>query len=530
MANRSVPLPLRHNIGFRPSTSAGLYGNSRAAEFLRDVRSGADSLDIITIGDSNAGSPSTCGHTLGLRAACENMGMMVYATPLQFPASTDAATGNNRMSGLHGAYNYMFWTGNSQSGSTGTISTLEQQAALEVEPGSASDLLNAVNYSQPYALPTASNAAFSGSGQLRPCGFGYGAAYLASGSYTSAANGSSIRIYPRSPLVMGGGGGAQNLQYRLVYGTFTSGSGQFTMKAMHSVNTVVASKAVNTNSGQYGSATETLDFTSVNTTATQIEPRIMICAYDGYNTGSGNFTGPACVFWHSVIRKETKGFSLTNLMYNGGYSTTQIYSVLNVRQGLVKMVLKELRERQIAAGGSGRVLLFCNSGINGPDTANSWTTNAANIRDIFTTQWNALGYPANDLAFIFSVTHPSDPSVPADNNWSTNRPAIANAANDWGLANRNDGKNVVVFDIAAWFPASRLLAQNLYDPYQATALTTPAPYAAHLRAAPNHTISVGSPDQANQYFASNSLYDLLLPDNGYLQVNQAMVTALLSSI
>lgn len=530
MANRSVPIPVRHNIGFRPSTSAGLYGNLRAAEFLRDVRNGTESLDIITIGDSNAGSPSTCGHSVGLRAACENMGMMIYATPLQAPASTDGASGNNRMSGMHGAYNHMFWTGNSQAGATGTISTLEQQASLEIEGGPATDLMTAVNYSQPYAVPTGTNAAFSGTGQIRPNGFGYAAAYLASGSYTSFANGTSIRIHSRSPLVMGGGQGAQNLQYRILYGTFPTGSGSFRMRAMHTSNTVVAEKTVNSNTGAYGYATESLDFTSVNTTTTQIEPRTMICAFDGYNTGSGNMAGPSCVFWHSIIRKQTKGLSLTNLVYNGGYSTTQIYSVLNFRQGLVKMVLKELRERQIVAGGNGRVLIFCNSGINGGETANTWTTNVTNIRDLFIAQWAALGYPSSDLAFIFSVTHPSVAGMAGDNNWSTNRVAIANAANDWGLANKDDGKNVVVFDIAAWWPASKLLAQNLYDPWQPTVLTTPEPYAAHLRATANHLITVSAPDNISQHFSSNTLYDLLLPDNGYLQVNQAMVTALLSSI
>jgi hypothetical protein len=137
--------------------------------------------------------------------------------------------------------------------------------------------------------------------------------------------------------------------------------------------------------------------------------------------------------------------------------------------------LRELRERQIAAGGSGRVLWWHNSGINGAETSTTWTTNAAAIRDAVYNVWvTTLGYPARDLAFVMSVTHPVITGDPGAGTWGANRPAIAQAAADWAAANVNDGKNVTVVDIASVLTAQQIKDRNLYQNLSNTL------YAAHL--------------------------------------------------
>jgi hypothetical protein len=65
------------------TSSLGLYGSSRASTFLKDVLAGTDSLDIITVGDSNALQPAGYGyHVAWHRALGMYAGAQMYATPL----------------------------------------------------------------------------------------------------------------------------------------------------------------------------------------------------------------------------------------------------------------------------------------------------------------------------------------------------------------------------------------------------------------------------------------------------------------
>ena len=66
----------------------GVYGSRRASVFLRDAIAGTDSIDVMVIGDSNAGTyPSATaangsGYTVGVARALQSLGIPIYATPL----------------------------------------------------------------------------------------------------------------------------------------------------------------------------------------------------------------------------------------------------------------------------------------------------------------------------------------------------------------------------------------------------------------------------------------------------------------
>jgi hypothetical protein len=536
-----MPRPRRVNVIFRKdggTTSvapvAGVYGSNRAGTFLSDAKNGTSYLDIVTIGDSNSGSPGNFGYTVGLTYTCANFGMGIYATPMQFTSDTAPFTGNEsgntRYNGLVGPYVEASWRGNTRTdGGTNPITNLE--SAVAASNATAIALKNAIGvYQQPPQLPTTELGTFVG-GVFRPAGFAYGAAFIASGTYTSAAQGTRIRIAPRHPLIMGNGGAAQQIQYRIVYGTFNEGAGNFRMKITTNVADVLAQKTVNTNNGSYGYATETLDFTTTLRASAPIEPNMLAASYDGF--GSNPITGPAAFFWHSVIRKNVPGVSVSNLTYNGGHTTPQIYQILNERTGLVKMYLKELRERQIAAGGTGRVLIFMNTGINSSEGGASWTTNANNIRVMFSTLWSELGYTATDLAFLFSVTHPVPtaaqvPDISDIGDWAGARPATAAAANTWGAEAAQVAAGVTVYDIAASYPATKIAALNLYDPFQATNAVAPVPYGAHLRAVLAKSTTVAFPDVANEYLYTSEM-DFMQADNGYIKIAQAILDSVIKA-
>lgn len=354
---------------------------------------------------------------------------------------------------------------------------------------------------------------------VRPAAFNYGVAFVpAATNYTSPAGGPSVRLNGGNQLVSGPTGGAGvALQYRVVYGKFATTGGKFRLCAFKGTNTIVASSAADiATSGGTGYATATLNFTSSTTAGAPDEIK---CAWDGYNTTVANqVTGPFAAFYHSVIRTSYKGFCVSCLNYFGGLTTAQLATSLQNMPKYLEAYLKELRERQIAAGGSGRVLWWHNSGINGTETSTTWTTNAAAIRDAVYNVWvTTLGYPANDLSFVMSVTHPVITGDPGAGTWGANRAAVAQAASEWAAANASDGKNVTVVDIASVLTAQQIKDRNLYQNLSNTL------YVAHLRNGPTiQTVPTYSPA------TFTGLADAVASDNGYTVITTGIIRKLIA--
>jgi hypothetical protein len=473
-------------------TSPALFGSTRAAQFLRDAAAFTDSVDIVTIGDSNSGSSGLCGYQFGLAAACAVNGMPVYATPLVMCAGNAGA--NNRSGGMFLPLNQFVW-----SGVTGNLTTLRTAAAA----------------SNANALAIETALGYNTSNLIIPYSFTWDGAFVASGNtYTSPANGTRVRVLRPSTMTEGTGAGGTSCQYRLVHGTFNSGSGQFKLLAMRGTNTIVAQSAsfISTNTGTDGYATASLDFTSPTVSSAPVE---FSCAYDGYNNTAASYqiTGPFCALWHSVIEKR-KGFSVSNLLYQSGATVTNIADKIVDMGDLLTSYLKELRERQIQGTGSGRVIVWCNSGVNGPANGATWTAQMERVRDQVVAKWvTSLGYPAADLAFIFSVTHPQFAGAT-----ETTLQATRDAANQWALS---AGANVCVVDISKLFSSTDLSNRRLYQS------VSNAQFDAHLweSIAPGGGIA-----SATDRYATGYGYDIHIANNGYAVVGNAIVRSLLASV
>lgn len=467
--------------------SQAVFGSSRAGVFLRDAAAFTDSVDIVTIGDSNAGSTASCGYTLGLTTACAYNGMPAYATPLLATSSGDGS--NNRTGGMFMPLNHVRWVGT--SGNMGTLT----------------DAVAASN-PQANALKTALN--FNSNNLLNPNAFAWNASFVASGNtYTSPANGTSIRVLRPSPMVEGTGAGGNSCQYRVVHGVFATGSGQFKLLAMRGVNTIFAQSAnfISTNTGTVGYATATLDFNSPTVSGAPVN---FVCSYDGFNnpTASYQITGPFSGLWHSVIEKR-KGFSVSNLVYYGGATVTQIADKIVDADNVVTSFLKELRQRQIEGGGTGRVIVWCNSGVNGPANGATWTTQMERIRDKFVEKWALLAFPPADLAFVMSVSHPQAPGAT-----ETTLQETRATANSWATG---AGYGVCVVDISKLYSYSDLSNRRLYQSYLNAQATS------HL-----HESIGGTLGSSIDRYEANYQYDMLVTNNGYFTVANAIMKQLLA--
>jgi hypothetical protein len=476
---------------------AGIYGSERAAIFIRDAVNGTDSIDVITFGDSNAGSGALYGYTGGWMAALSNFGVQQYATPM-YPLG-DTAGSNSRAHGMFGPFSRGTWIGNNLVLNIGTIYTLSAQAGSDTDAAALYAL--AGNYTN-----------------WKPGSFAYDANFIkaTTTSFTSGANGANITISAASPLAAGFGAAGVSLQYRVVYGKFATTGGQFKLGVYKNVNTVVQLGSYVPTSGGVGYDTATLNFTSPNTGGVVDEFK---CAWDGFATAAGNYAaGPIAMFWHDVIRIGVKGWGVTNLNYFGGATTTNLATYITQTNKLLEMALKEARERQIAAGGSGRVLWFHNSGINGPDTSSTWITGAETIRNTVVQAWSNLGYPARDLAFIFSVTHPVITGDPGAGAWGADRAAVSTAANAWALNSTNQGNNVCVVDIEAIFTAQQLKTKCLYQQNVSN-----NGYASHLKE-PYYTLT-----QTTNFASAQTLPYMQAEssNNGYLQVCAGIIRRML---
>jgi len=182
----------------------------------------------------------------------------------------------------------------------------------------------------------------------------------------------------------------------------------------------------------------------------------------GFNFGTGNtYTrGPGAFFCQSLYRK-TKGWAVHSHSYLAGDDSTRISNVLDDTSTWLQYQLQEMRERQISAGGTGRVLLFCHTGINGADTDKTWVVAHQKIWDKYKRAWASLSYPAADLAIISIVgaTRNSEDTSGTD----TDLIPVRQSANTMAIQN-ND---MTVVDINTLMPYATLAyGTGVYSYYQ----------------------------------------------------------------
>lgn len=176
--------------------------------------------------------------------------------------------------------------------------------------------------------------------------------------------------------------------------------------------------------------------------------------------GAGGTTGPVGVLLRSIYRTDRlPGYGVSVLQAWSGGTTTQIAESLTPSIGVtidtIRTFLREVRERQIAAGGQGRVLVFLNMGVNnGTGEASAPARcpgDTASIIASVDSAWRSLGYPADDLAYIATASH--------DGGVSRYDPAATNAAMRGGLIG---DPRIAVVDLDALAPLGFLTENALF--------------------------------------------------------------------
>lgn len=412
MRNRMLP---RLNDQVLTYGGPSLYGNTRPSQFFKDLASGADSLDIVVIGDSNTGSAiaGLWGYHNGFAQAMNELGWLCYGAPIfhtMIEQATDISTGDNIF-----ASNYTYApTGNLSSGNASGGGT----AYSVWTPGT-----NWARYgSYNVATPQRDNWA-----------------YIASGTYSQVYN--AITLRSTHPL----NSASLTLWHRIRWGGFNSGSGSFTGTTRNdSTNAVIANgSSQSTNNGQ------SYSFSSYEYSFTPIAANMRHSIF-----GGSGATGPAAFHSHSVYCKR-KGWSVTSHgFFAGADSATINTQVSGAGSTLIQTHLQELRERQIAAGGSGRVLLVTHSGINGNETAANWTACHQAIWSTYKAAWSALGYPASDLAILSFVGVPRNAADDSISGSGGNLIAVRAAS----IAMASSNPDFTVIDSKSIMPNSRAVS------------------------------------------------------------------------
>ena len=159
-------------------TDYGVYGSKLASQFLYDAISGTDSVDFVTIGDSNAGfalPDGNAGYQVGFDYAFA-LQTTVYATPLFYTNFTGAATELNSTNKPIPAGICLGISGNNKNPGGGTYDLLSRSTDADITV-----LKNTIGFTAPSEL------------ELKPIGDTYDSVVVNSGkTYTSAANSNFI--------------------------------------------------------------------------------------------------------------------------------------------------------------------------------------------------------------------------------------------------------------------------------------------------------------------------------------------------
>jgi hypothetical protein len=448
------------------------YGSTKAGLMLLDAMSGDDSVDIVVIGDSNAGFPADNGYTVAWNRVMQfGLRVPVYATPLMSGGPTNPSqltTANSRGDGFWSLGVAQSWNAESNAGGTNTGTTFKQMIqSTDTEIVGLRNWLgfNSTNYN---VNDTTNKSIFPQGWMSNPAVVEVGQRFTSSFNNAVMISNQAVSGFNAFGSELGfgtAGTGGHALQYRIVYGTFPT-AGSFKPYAFYLATTgaLLRDSSATSTGGGYGYKTKWFDISSYTLAAVGSNPTRVCFTWDGANsaTTADQANGPFACLWQSVIRPNVKGYAVSCLNYFGGLTTTQVAEKIEDCDKMLDAYLKELRERQIGnspgSAGTGRVLVFLNSGINGTETTTTWPAAAQRIIDRFRARWVATGGSVDNLAFVFTVTHPTtDGSA-----WTTNRAAVAAAANDYAVANGNT-YNLAVVDIAQMMTGLVMSRYSMYD-------------------------------------------------------------------
>jgi hypothetical protein len=357
--------------------ASGVYGSMAVRTMLQDVVARRDSVDILIAGDSNTNFGGW-GWVDGINWALQNNTTAIeYGTPIVPCVSWDTAF-------YYGVY--MNEAAFSKINASGTVVNAGGVGAL------GNTLVSGIT-SGPSDL---TNAMTRGSGSLQPntSPFDYGW-WAGSTDWSDTLGG--IFAYENTGRLTWIGNA---LQYRVVHGKGPSmGTLRLSARLDAAPFTAIGTQSISCAQASYEWVTSTL---SIAANSSRVGNQYAFY-YASNNVSSSRLTGPMAVAMHSLSRTEVKGYSVTSISHHGGASMDTIVSNVSQASTIIRQYLKEARNRQIASGGSGRVIVAIQGGINAG--TNSWATSASSFFTTCRTEWAALGYPSADLACLGWVSH-----------------------------------------------------------------------------------------------------------------------------
>jgi len=371
---------------FNNPTNAGptVYGSRTPGKFLSDLAAGTDSLDIICMGDSNTGSSlsGSWGYLAGLSEALNQRGYPIYGTPV-YPITDTGYSAGLGLGTWRGSI-VVSPAGASYYGKFGsTASTGGYPVAAPY---------NVWNHGTNLTSYAGTVSTYSDDWLFVP------ASVVDGNSYYVVSGVALDYDHPLSVNTV--------VSYiRVRYGKFALAGGKFYLYCLDqssAIPNVLIGTPAQVSSYDAAAVAPTFDVTEASFTATG---KGINASWGGYNYPGGTLfvTGPTAIHSQSVYRKS-KGWAVHSHGYYSGGTSTQIASMQsNTASTALQLYLREIRERQIAAGGTGRVLLFAHSGINGSDTGTTWTAAHTSMWTTYQAAWAALGYPSSDIAIVSIV-------------------------------------------------------------------------------------------------------------------------------
>ena len=424
----------------------GIYGSSTALAMLAKLKARVDSVDFHVVGDSNAASPSGAnGWAFGLhRGLIRGCCAPVYGTGLfnvsihQSANSLASITDPTKKIGAVASEGYRYINGYLFDGATSDGSTPFPNSGASAQSGnlyapsdikvffdikpSSGSFRSTAGYTADFAwFPPSGLTFYRGEAPTATSLSDWKGVFDTDGIDTRGALTYRVvhSLHPNStgsfPLILygisTGGGAAYNTSFGI---SFPPGDISNPTTYSQMGKRIAVSGATGT----------TASFQTWAADSTRVGVTIGFNWY-GLGQAYGGTTyakGPFAIFLES-IHGNTLGFAVTLAQTWGGATSTSVGNIIeavstaNDSNGncLLRTLVKETRERQIQAGGSGNLIVFVNSGLN--ETGNDGSGEVAGaaaykaavqkIVSSYKTVWDRLGYPENDLAFIVTVTHPT---------------------------------------------------------------------------------------------------------------------------
>ena len=357
-------------------TSNGIGGTLKLSQWIQDAVDGVDSIDMITMGDSNQCYDGT-GWTDGLMHAMISAGANMYATPL-FPSSLVS----NSLIG----YKCRF-----------------------TSPGLGSRFIAGSSVSPP--ITELNNSYGAGSGNLQPAGpdpinpVKLTFAFLpvggtAVGGITDIVNGWILDA--DNPLVAANS--SLPLIFRQQYARKTGTNGSFRL-AWHNVSGSSPSLPVISLSTAFSTSSTDTQYAWTNATFS-LSPAVRTGPIGAFWRSA---SGPVAFGWSSVYCAR-KGAAVSCFDWHNSGGIGEIAAdVTGLADATIVTYLKEIRDRQIAAGGSGRIAIFvnasfCQYGLCNVDV-NNWRNKFIDIKNKIEGAWLGAGNSLDNIVFVSMVPH-----------------------------------------------------------------------------------------------------------------------------